>query len=127
MKTGQVIAPFARGGRRTAENPTGFSMPALNLAKLAVDQSSLNFEVLCSEPLVESLVIDHKEGTLLTLVNWSKGAQKNLAVRIRMPEEPGRIWSVSGQTQLVGRYAEGVLTITMDLAEADYVILGKKK
>ena len=81
--------------------------------------------VVCSNNLVEATVLDAKEGTLVTLVNWTNGPVKDLNVKVRVPFRPSAVRSVSGQRELKAEYADGVASFTLDLAEADYVILRK--
>jgi hypothetical protein len=74
---------------------------------------------------VESIVLDHKNGTLLTLVNWTNGPVKDLEVHVRMKDAPKTVRTVSGQRNLVFTAKDGVVTFRLDLAEADYVLLMK--
>jgi len=125
MKTGVRVIPFARGGRKTVYNPTEFDPGATALARLAVEARKPVQDVVCSNPFVEALVIDSDRGTLLTLVNWTNGPLKDLKVTIKLAAAPKQIRSVGTQKVLQGAFADGALTVTLDLAEADYLLLAK--
>ncbi|MSQ95605.1 MAG: hypothetical protein EXR98_13740 [Gemmataceae bacterium] len=128
MKTAVKPIPWARGGRHMLYNPTpsiedhaGYHIAA------TVDVYALDVikPAICSKNLVESIVLDHKDGTLLTLVNWTNGPVKNLEVQVRMKDAPKTVRTVSGQCNLAFTAKDGVVTFRLDLAEADYVLLVK--
>jgi hypothetical protein len=103
-------------------NPTNF--PTRRQATLAASHELVP-DVTCSMPLMESILLDHKDGTLLTLVNWTNGPAKDLEVKVRMQDAPKTVRSVSGQRNLAFTAKDGVVTFRLDLAEADYVLLTK--
>jgi hypothetical protein len=74
---------------------------------------------------VESIVLDHKDGTLLTLVNWTNGPVKDLEMQVRMKDTPKTVRTVTDQRNLDFTARDGVVTFRLDLAEADYVVLKK--
>ena len=75
---------------------------------------------------MEALLLDNKEGTLVTLVNWTnRPVVEGLEVRVRTRAAPGEIYSVAAQQKLVGNFEKGVTTFTVNLADADYVMLKK--
>ena len=78
--------------------------------------------VTCSEPLVESCIVETKTASVITLANWSKGPVKNLEVKLirKIPQQKNH----SGQRQAAkGRKEKDGLTLTLDLEVADAVIL----
>ncbi len=123
VKTGTRVQPWARGGRHTLYNPAGFDPGAARLARLAVDERKPEQAAVCGDPGAEAVVLDGPRGTLLTLVNWTNGRLKGLPVSVRLPARPADVRSVAGQKTLPARYEGGVLSFTVDLDEADFVLL----
>jgi hypothetical protein len=123
MKTGVRVTPWARGGRHMLYNPTDFDSVATNLVRLGVDSRAPTQEVVCSKPGVEAIAIDHKDGTLLTLVNWTNGPVKDLQVQLRLPSPPKEVRSVTGQKTIASRFTGSVVSFTIDLDEGDFVLL----
>lgn len=122
MKTGLKVVPWARGGRHMVYNPTNFSRPRF-IAVIA--SANILPTVACSKDLIEPIVLDHKDGTLLTLVNWTNAPVKDLEVEVQMKDAPKTVRTVSGQRNLPFTAKNGVVTFRLDLAEADYVLLMK--
>ncbi len=125
FKTALRAAPWARGGRHTVYNPTDFSAPAVQLVRLGLEAKRPPRQAACSNPYVETAIIDHKDGTLLTLINWTNGPLKQLEVGVRVSQRPRQVRSVQGRRELSATYADGIARFTMDLEEADYVMLMK--
>jgi hypothetical protein len=133
VKSGLKAAPWARGGRHTLYYPTDpgeervFLESGFFLAQipLLVMNRDIPPHATSSNLLVESIVLDHKDGTLLTLVNWTNAPVKNLEMRVRMKDAPKTVRTVSGQRNLAFTAKDGVVTFRLDLAEADYVVLRK--
>jgi hypothetical protein len=125
IKTGLRRVPYARGGRHTVYNPTGFDPAATRLVRLAVDAARPVQAVVCGDPGVEAVVIDHKAGTLVTLVNWTNGAVKDLSVRVRLPAAPRSVRSVVGQKAVPFAHKDGVVTFKVSLDEGDFILLAK--
>ncbi len=125
LKTGLRAIPYARGGRHTVYNPTGFDEAATKLARLGIDAARPTQAVVCANPGVEGVVIDHKDGTLLTLVNWTNGPVKDLAVSVRLATAPKGVRSVVGQKAVPFAYKDGVATFKVGLEEADYLLMAK--
>ncbi|MCX5662059.1 MAG: hypothetical protein NTW19_20460 [Planctomycetota bacterium] len=123
MKTALKVIPYARGGRHTVYNPVDFAPAATKLARLGIDAASVPRDVVCSNPLVEPVVIDSPAGTLVTLVNWTNAPIKGLTVTVKMPAAPKAAKSVQRQQDLPVKFAEGAATFSVDLDEADYVVL----
>jgi hypothetical protein len=117
--------PFARGGRHTVYNPVDFAPAGVNIVRLGVEARAIQRAVACSNPYVEAAVIDHKDGTLLTLINWSNAPVKKLGVGVHMAQQPRQVRTVQGQRELRATHANGLLQFTIDLDEADYVLLLK--
>jgi hypothetical protein len=128
--------PWARGGRHTLhywedrfvefskamtsdkDTPASFWFRSLVAPVMPLDRAAF-----CGNTGVESIVLDHKDGTLVTLVNWTNAPVKNLEVEVRMKEAPKSVRTVSGQRELAFTVNNGVVTFKLDLAEADYVLL----
>jgi hypothetical protein len=115
--------PWARGGQHTIYNPDGFGASDISLAEGGLNFARLQPSATCSNNFVESIVLDHKDGTLLTLVNWTNTPVKDLEVQVRMKDAPKTVRTVSGQRNLDFTHKDGVVTFRLDLAEADYVVL----
>lgn len=125
MKTGLKEIPYARGGRHCVYNPANFDPAATKLVRLGVEARKPVREVRCSNDAVEAAVIDHTQGTLLTLANWSDSPAKSVQVELRLPFKPKEVRSVQGQKALPHEYKDGLLTLTLDLVDADYLLVVK--
>lgn len=123
MKTGLRFMPWARGGRKMVYNPTSFSPAATSLVRLGVEAKPIATEVSCSNPLVEANVIDKDGRTLVTLTNWTNAPVKDLKVNVKMAAEPKSARQVSAQKAVPLTYKDGTTTFSIDLQEADYVLL----
>ncbi len=126
LRTGLRKVPYARGGRGTLYNPVGFDATATRLARLAVDARKPVQSAWTANPGVEATVIDHPDGTLVTLVNWTNGPLEKLTVNVRLAVAPASARSVTGQKAVAVQYADGVARFTLDLAEGDFVLLPRK-
>jgi hypothetical protein len=124
-KTALKATPWARGGRHTLYNPVDFSAAGVQLVGLGVNARTMPRAVTCSNPYVEAAVIDHAAGTLVTLINWTNAPLKQLNVAVRVPQPPRQVRTVQGQRELKTTFANGVASFTVDLEEADYVLLMK--
>jgi hypothetical protein len=122
MKHGTKVVPWARGGKHMVYNPTEFTNAFLANNTVPV-RLPVESPALCSDRFVESIVVDHKEGTLVTLVNWTNGPVKNLEVQVRVKDAPKTVRTVSGQRNLDFTHKDGVVAFRLDLAEADYIVL----
>ena len=123
LKSGVKQTPWARGGRHMVYNPIGFDVFAGTLIGIAVVDEQR--PAIGSVNAVESIVLDHKDGMLLTLVNWTNAPVKDLEVQVRMKDAANAVRTVSGQRNLAFTAKDGVVTFRLDLAEADYVLLLK--
>jgi hypothetical protein len=127
LKSALKPIPFARGGRHTVYNPVDFSPAATRLVRLGVEAKAIPRAVGCSNDLVETVVIDHPAGTLLTLVNWTNKPVEKLRVQIRLPVAPAGVRSVSLQRALPFTATdEGVIFELPALPEADYLLIERK-
>jgi hypothetical protein len=125
MKTGVRLTPWARGGHKMVYNPTDFDPAATKLVRLGIEAKPIAQEVVCSNPFVEATVIDKGEGTLVTLTNWNNAPVKGVTVNVKMPAAPKSARLVSAQKAVPVTYADGVASFTVDLTEADYVLLAR--
>ncbi|MDA1053929.1 MAG: beta-galactosidase trimerization domain-containing protein [Planctomycetota bacterium] len=99
--------------------PTTFDPAAAAL--IASPAASLQLPVDCSEPLVESTVIQSQHGIAIPLVNWSDQPVKGLTVTIQI-DAPGALSLVSGADVQVERQ-DNKLVVTLDLDAADALII----
>jgi len=126
MKSGLRVAPFARGGNRLLYNPTTFDPGAERLARLGLAAASIQREVRCSNAGVEANVMDGERGALLTIVNWANDARlEGLEIEVRLPFKPRHARSVVQQRNVDVDYADGIATVTLDLGDADYILLSR--
>ncbi len=100
--------------------PTGFDEGAN--AIIALPTVRLVRPVACSEPLVETTIIDSKHGSLIPLVNWSGKPIEGLEVTIAAKVPTRNITLASGRPVQVGQ-REGKVTAKFDLDAADALIL----
>jgi hypothetical protein len=125
MKTALKVTPWARGGKHMLYNPVDFAPAATKLVRLGVNARKVVQAAVCANPVVEAIVLDNKNGTLVTLVNWTNTPLKNLQVQVRLDKVPAQVRSVRWQKGLTSSFANGVLTFTVDLEDADYIMLPK--
>jgi len=112
--------PWARGGRHTVYNPTAFSEPATKLVRLGT--AGVAADVTCSVAGVEGILRETADGrAVLTLVNWTDAPLKGLKVTLRTPAAL-TFTSISGKAVTTGESRDGVQALTLDLAEADYLV-----
>lgn len=124
LKTGTRPIPWARGGKYNLYNPDEFDEAATKFIRLGIDAKEVKRQVTCSEPLVESFVLDNKKGSLLTLVNWTNQQTiAELAVEIQVRSQPKRVFSITTQKELAAEYDKGRLKFTLELTAADYVMI----
>jgi hypothetical protein len=123
MKTGLRLTPWARGGYKMVYNPTDFDAAATKLVRLGIDAKPITREVVASNNFVESVVIDKGNSTLVTLTNWNNGPVKDVKVSVRLPAAPKSIRQIAANKTLPVTYADGMATFSVDLSEADYVLI----
>jgi hypothetical protein len=115
--------PYARGGRGTFYIPSDFQKGPTQLMGLAVSSRKPTPEASAG-PGVEALVLDGKAGTLVTLVNWRDAPAKARTVSVRVPFAP-KARAVAASKALEVAYKDGVATFTVDVADAEFVTLGR--
>ena len=125
LRSGLRLQPFARGGRHFIYNPDNYDAGATTLATLGVADKAALRQVVASEPLVEAVIIDNKQGSLLTLTNWSNAPLKGVKIEAVLPFSPKSAKSIQSGKTLPVTYADGKATVTLDLTEADYVLFTK--
>jgi hypothetical protein len=125
MKTALKRQPWPRGGERHIYNPTEFDPGATRLVRLGLDASRAKPAAATSEPLVETIVTDHPQGTLVTLVNWTNTPIEELEVSLRLPFAPKTARSVARQQSLETTADQGMVKFKTQLKDADYILLLK--
>jgi hypothetical protein len=94
-----------------------------NFAKaLLTPATDLKLPVTCSENLVENTVIQAKQGTVISLINWSGVPQKSLKVTVNVPVSTKQVSLASGGAVTLSN-DNGKLVFTLDLEVADALIL----
>ena len=114
--------PVDRGATNDAFShfiPTDFDTEAGDLIGAAA--KGLALPVVCSEPLVESAVIESDKGTVISLVNWSAGDVNDLSVTVNF--EVGSKASLAGGGKLGIEKKDGKTVFKLDLELADAIIL----
>lgn len=120
------VTPWARGGRRMVYALRTDDPVHNKLIRLATEaRPDLARQVEASQPGVEGLLIDNTAGTLVSLINWNDAPVQAVTLKVRVPFKPRSARSVEGQKSLDVAYADGVATFTLDLNQADYVMLSK--
>ena len=101
--------------------PTKFDTRISELLAEAV--KDVERPVLCSEPLVETTIIDSPNGVLIPLINWSAGPVKQLHVKLNFAPPGGRPAKARlGSGAKVSADADG-RGFTFDLDVADALVL----
>jgi hypothetical protein len=125
LKAGLRPLPWARGGIRNLYNPVDFG-DAATLAHLGVRAADVEHEVICSNAYVEAFLLDNPQGTLLTLINWTNQPTiRNLDVTVKLKAKPSTVFSVVSNRRLPAQFDQRKLSFTIDLPEADFVMLKK--
>ncbi len=93
------------------------------VSDLVATVANVDREVLCTEPLVESSVIESPHGTAIPLISWAGRPLKDvmLIVRLKIPQKEATM--ASGNPVRVAREADGSFVFTFDLEAADALIL----
>ncbi len=97
--------------------PTEFDAGAARL--IGLPGQDLPRPVECSQPLVETTIIEAKQGMVIPLVNWSGKPVPDLQVTLRIKTPAGKI-TLAGGGPLKISQVEGqtVLTFALDVADA---------
>ncbi len=101
--------------------PRDFEMAILTRGSLSV-AGQLPLSVTCSNRLVENTVIKAKQGTVISLINWSGVPQKNLRVDVPISVSTKQVTLASGRAVTMSK-DDGRLVFTLDLDVADALIL----
>ncbi len=113
------LRPVDRGAADDAMShflPTDFDPAATDL--IGLPTRDLKRPVECSQPLVETTVIQSNHGTLIPLVNWTPSPIEALRVKLAIPLPKKQISLASGRP--VKRTKEsGNLVLTFDIDVAD--------
>ncbi len=97
--------------------PTEFD--AATKALLGEMTEGVSRPVVCSEPLVETTVIEAKSGVVIPLVNWSKGPIKGLTVTVSIDVPLAKVELASGKpVKATGDKGQRVFTLDLDVADA---------
>ncbi len=91
-------------------------------ALIALPGRGISRPVECSNPLVETTVIQSKKGVVIPLVNWTHKPVKGLHVKVAI-DTPMRKVSLASGRPLKQSTVEGVRVYTFDLDVADALIL----
>lgn len=121
LKTAVRPVPWARGGYVNLYNPTDYDATTTKLIGLGVADMTAPREVQCSDPFVESQLLDNKKGTLVTLVNWTNEPSRDVTVKVRLAKKPARIHAVELDKDLPFEFADGVATFAVRVNEADFI------
>lgn len=117
------LRPVDRGS--TADAMTHFIPTKFDAASAALIHSaaeSIVRPVSCSEPLVETTLLDSPKGLVIPLINWTPNPVKGLQVTLNIVAPLGKAALASGRPVQVGK-ADGKPTLTLDLDAADAIIL----
>jgi hypothetical protein len=115
--------PVDRGSTADAMThfmPTEFHPGAAAL--FASTAADIELPVRCSQPLVESSVVQSASGAVIPLVNWNAQPAKGLQVTIRAKLPTATVSLASGHPVQIRRDGEATV-LTLDLDAADAVIL----
>ncbi|HND55848.1 MAG TPA: hypothetical protein PLV92_25705, partial [Pirellulaceae bacterium] len=117
------MRPVDRGSTENAMVhflPTQFDMRATALIGLPTRE--LARPVDCSEPLVESTLVQSPHGVAIPLVNWTGKPIAGLRVRVTA-SVPGKSAVLASGRTLKSDTVDGVRTFTLDIDAADALIL----
>ena len=89
---------------------------------IATPAKSLKLPVICSQPLVETTIIESKHGTAIPLVNWTRKPVRELKVTVKIPTPTANVALASGRS-VRSENIEGGRVYTFDLDVADALIL----
>jgi len=101
--------------------PTAFDRSASAL--IALPAAGVERPVTCSEPLVESSIVQSPQGAAVVLVNWSSNPVKGLTVTIRVPELMRKGVSLASGAAVKTAVEDGRLVVKLDLDVADALVL----
>jgi hypothetical protein len=126
FKTGTKVRPWGRGGNKNPYAPLDFAPAATKLALLGVaTRPDIAKEIITSDSKIEAIVLNNEKGTLVTLVNWANQPAKGVRVTVKLPFKPSASRLVSAQNSIPVNYANGEATFTLDVPEAEFILLNK--
>jgi hypothetical protein len=97
--------------------PTAFNSQAAKL--IAAAAANVARPVVCSQPLVESTVIESAHGVVVPLVNWTQQPISGLQVTISISTPTAKVSLASGRSVDVAETDNGrVYTFDLDVADA---------
>ena len=76
----------------------------------------------CSQPLVETTIIESKHGVAIPMINWSGEPVEGLQVTVALPSAPNQATLASGN-KLIEKEVDGKRIFTLNLDVADALIL----
>jgi hypothetical protein len=115
--------PADRGTKNTSMAhfiPTEFDRGAYHL--VGSPAADMVRPIVCSEPLVESTVIESPHGVVVPLINWSAAPVKHLAVTVNV-KAPSRKAELASGKPLTTSGESGSRVFHLDLDVADALIL----
>jgi hypothetical protein len=124
LKPAYPKRPMDRGA--TDDSMTHFLPTTFGAAAQAFFAAHVPAErpVSCTEPLVETTVLQAKTGTAIPLVNWTPRPIKGLQVTVRMPVPSAKVSLASGNPVRMSQDGN-VIQCTLDLDTADGLIFRK--
>jgi len=117
------MRPVDRGSTDDAMShfiPTAFSEAAGRLIALPLE--GIELPVVCSQPLVETTVLESKQGMVVPMVNWSGSPVERLTVTVA-GRLPTREVTLAGGSKVEMTRVDGKTVFTLDLDVADALIL----
>jgi hypothetical protein len=86
---------------------------------IASPAKALALPIECSQPLVETTVIESKHGVVVPLVNWTRRPVKGLRVKVAIPTPMANVSLAGGRTVKAEEVDDGrVYTLDLDVADA---------
>ncbi|MDA1017259.1 MAG: beta-galactosidase trimerization domain-containing protein, partial [Planctomycetota bacterium] len=100
--------------------PTAYDQAVADL--IASPAAAISRPVTCSQPLVETMVIESKHGVAIPLINWTPQPVKGLEVTVSIATPKAKVSLASGGPVKVAE-KDGSRVYTFDLDVADALIL----
>ncbi len=123
-KTALRPVPWARGGRVNLYNPVDFQESAWRIMNLGAEAALIDRQVECSQPSIESLLLDNAKGTLVTLINWTNEERlDDVQVTVKRSQAPREVFSVTQQKSLEFNYRNGKVSFVTELQAGDFIML----
>ncbi|MCA9068951.1 MAG: beta-galactosidase trimerization domain-containing protein [Planctomycetaceae bacterium] len=99
--------------------PTDYEPTMTQLIAKPTDQ--LELPVICSQPLVETTIIQSKEGAIIPLVNWTGHSIESLKVKVKVSLPSNQVTLASGKKLIIEK-SYGVTTYQFNMDAADALI-----